>query len=107
MSNAFAQLNITQGKSAYLNGADSNVYLAGTEAEEESFLEETNKIEAEDNKEKTEEELEEEEQDKTSFKNEPSVLNFKNTTKEFHHEPREVFSLFTICAGKMGQSSGS
>ncbi|KAJ4881639.1 hypothetical protein Rs2_38694 [Raphanus sativus] len=33
LSNAFAQLNITQGKPAYLDETDKDVYFAGTEEE--------------------------------------------------------------------------
>ncbi|KAL0715856.1 hypothetical protein Bca4012_065178 [Brassica carinata] len=100
LSNAFAQLNIIQGKQAYLSESNEGVYLAGTEAEEETLLSED-----EDLEDSSTEQPEEKGKDKTSSKGVPSYINF--IPKRTNHEPRKVFSLFTICAGKMGQSSGS
>lgn len=91
------QLNITPGKNDYLAGTNKEVCITGIEAEAKTILSEDGDL-----KNSSVEDLKEEDQDKSSLEAGPSYINFNNIPKQTKNEPREVFSLFTICAGKMG-----
>ena len=124
LSNAFAQLNITQGKQANEGRNVLDIDYAGTKEVQEALPEMLNPETIPEVREtfpemvnpeallevvnkKVIEDLEDPSKEGGRAKAIPSGKNFTKIPRPTNHEPREVFTLFTICAGKMGQPSGS